>query len=408
MKFLGITFARNSTPLPSETEVVNQGVERAINNYYEESDNGSFTTTEGSLSISAVWACVRLISETIATLPIHVYRKNETGREKISDHFVSELLRRPNNWQNKSQFLKTIISHLLLWGNGYAVIIRDRYYRPVSLVIYHPSKVSPRLENGVLKYRVSGISAELDAWDIIHLRGMAIDGIVGKSPIAVHRENLDLANSSLRYGSDFFKKGGNTSGVYEHPGELSDQAYERLRAQITTRSHGLENAHRPLLLEGGMKYSRVNIPLEDAQFIATRKFQKSEIATIYGVPPHMIGDLERSTNNNIEQQAIEFVSYCLRPYLVEIEDEINGKLMLEVENDKTYAVINDKALMRGDAIARSTYWRNLFYIGVFSQNEIRELEDMNPIEGGDEHFVQTNMSTVENIIKNEQKPKPGA
>lgn len=399
VKIFGLSITR-SAELASTEEIVGREVKNHLSDFF--STYGSTDLSpEGSLSISAVWACVKIISETIATLPVNVYQKTDAGRERLTNHPAAHLLTNPNAWQTKSQFFKTIIAHLLLWGNGYAVIQRDRFYRPIALVIYHPQKVTPTLTGGVLKYRVSGISGELDAWDVIHLRGLALDGLVGKSPIAVHRENLDLAVSSLKYGSEFFKRGGNTSGVYELPGMLDDAAYERLKKQLTERNFGLENAHKPLLLEDGLKYTRVNIPLDDAQFIATRKFQKNEIATIYGVPPHMIADLERSTNNNIEQQAIEFVTYCLRPYIVEIEEELHQKLFAERERPTHYVSSNLNALLRGDQAARSAYYRNLFYIGVFSQNEIRELEDMNAVEGGDDHFVQTNMTTVEKIQTNE-------
>lgn len=404
VKILGLNISRSAhEAATSETASTETIVRREVNSLLSDYFCGqtSAISPEGSLSISAVWACVKIISETIATLPMNVYRKTDAGRERVADHPASRLLNNPNAWQTKSQFFKTLIAHLLLWGNGYAVIERDRFYRPVALVIYHPQKVSPKLERGVLKYNVSGIDRPLDAWEVVHLRGLALDGLLGKSPIAVHRENLDLAVSSLTYGNEFFKRGGNTSGVYEFPGALEDTAYLRLKKQLDERNFGLENAHKPLLLEGGLKYTRVNIPLEDAQFIATRKFQKNEIATIYGVPPHMIADLERSTNNNIEQQAIEFVTYCLRPYIVELEQELHQKLFAEREKASHYVSSNLNALLRGDQAARSAYYRNLFYIGVYSQNEIRELEDMNAVEGGDDHFVQTNMTTVEKIQRNE-------
>ena len=186
------------------------------------------------------------------------------------------------------------------------------------------------------------------------------------------------------------------SGVFKYPSTLKPEAYKRLKHDLIQQSVGLHNAHTPLLLEGGMTYERISIPPEDAQFIATRKFQKTEIATIYGVPPHMIADLERATNNNIEHQGMEFVQYCLMPYLVRLEEEFNRKLLRHDEFGEYYFLFGLNGLLRGDAKTRSEYYKNMNLIGALSANEIRSLEDMNAYEGGDEYFVQANMQTIEN------------
>ena len=184
------------------------------------------------------------------------------------------------------------------------------------------------------------------------------------------------------------------SGVFKYPSTLKPEAYQRLKRDLIAQSTGLHNAHTPLLLEGGMTYERISIPPEDAQFIATRKFQKTEIATIYGVPPHMIADLERATNNNIEHQGMEFVQYCLMPYIVRLEEEFNRKLLREDEFEEFYFLFSLNGLLRGDAKTRSEYYKNMNLIGSMSANEIRALEDMNAYEGGDEYFVQANMQSV--------------
>lgn len=290
-----------------------------------------------------------------------------------------------------------------LWGNGYARIYRDRLYRPVRLKYYHPAKVTPVLtDNEELFYRLDN-GEMLAASDMIHLKGLSTDGIVGKSPIAVHRDNLALSVSAQTYGEMFFNQGGNMSGVFKYPSTLKPEAYERLKRDLLAQSVGLHKAHLPLLLEGGMTYERVSIPPEDAQFIATRKFQKTEIATIYGVPPHMIADLERSTNNNIEHQAMEFVRYCLMPYLVRLEEEFNRKLLREDEFGEYYYLFSLNGLLRGDAKTRSEFYKNMNIVGALCANEIRNLEDMNSYEGGDEYFVQMNMQPVKQAIDGGKK-----
>ena len=241
--------------------------------------------------------------------------------------------------------------------------------------------------------------------DIIHLRGLSTNGYKGKSPIAVHRDNLALSVSAQDYGKRFFDQGGNMSGVFKYPSTLKPDAYQRLRKDLMAQAVGLHNAHVPLLLEGGMTYERISIPPEDAQFIATRKFQKTEIATIYGIPPHMIADLERATNNNIERQGMEFVQYCLLPYLVRIEEEFNRKLLRDDEFADYYFLFGLNGLLRGDAKTRSEYYKNMNFVGAISANEIRSLEDMNSYDGGDEYFVQMNMQPVKNAINGKKTSK---
>jgi HK97 family phage portal protein len=203
------------------------------------------------------------------------------------------------------------------------------------------------------------------------------------------------------YGLRFFNQGGNMSGVFKYPSTLKPEAYQRLKHDLITQSTGLHNAHTPLLLEGGMTYERISIPPEDAQFIATRKFQKTEVATIYGVPPHMIADLERATNNNIEHQGMEFVQYCLMSYISRLEEEFNRKLLRDDEYNEYYFLFSLNGLLRGDAKTRSEYYKNMNLVGAMSANEIRAFEDMNAYEGGDTYFVQANMQSVEKAIYTE-------
>ncbi|GAB0481666.1 phage portal protein [Alistipes indistinctus] len=355
-------------------------------------------TQESSLALTAVWACVRILSETVGILPIHLYRRTDTGRERQHGHPCNRILQTPNSFSTRFDLMHFLMISCTLWGNGYARIYRDKMYRPLRLKYYHPAKVEPVLtDSEELFYRLD--SGEiLPSSDMIHLKGLSTNGYKGKSPIAVHRDNLSLSVSAQKYGEMFFNQGGNMSGVFKYPSTLKPEAYERLKKDLLAQSIGVHKAHLPLLLEGGMTYERISIPPEDAQFIATRKFQKTEIATIYGVPPHMIADLERSTNNNIEHQAMEFVRYCLMPYLVRLEEEFNRKLLRHDEFEEYYYLFALNGLLRGDAKTRSEFYKNMNFVGAMSANEIRNLEDMNSYDGGDEYFVQMNMQTVKQAI----------
>lgn len=356
-----------------------------------------YVTEDTSLAVTTVWACVSLLSESVGILPIHLYKKTDTGRESVTNHPGYQLINRPNSYTTRLDLLQHLMTSVTLYGNGYAEIVRDANGKAVKINKLEPEVPQPSLsKDGELFYSVNGRMVHSD--DMIHIKGLVVDGFVGKSPIAVHRENLSLTLMVQQYGQKFFAKGGNTEGVFEVPGTLSKDAYERLKADLTANYYGIGNSHRPMLLEGGMKYSRINIPLDDAQFLSTRKFQKGEIASIYRVPPHMVGDLERSTYSNIEQQAQEFLTYCLMPYLVKIETELNNKLLRAGERGTYYFRFGLNGLLRADSKSRSEYYKNMYMIGCMNPNEIRELEEMNKYEGGDEFYVQQNMTTTDNAI----------
>ena len=353
-----------------------------------------------SLAITTVWACVTLLSESVGILPIHLYKKTPSGRAVVDNHPGLQVLNYPNSnlGLTRIDLMQHLMVGLTLWGNGYAIIRRDTMTAdPVRLELVEPYNVTPTIsEDGRLFYNVSGEMIAAD--DMIHVKGLVVDGYQGKSPIAVHRENLALTLQVQSFGEKFFSKGGNTEGVFTIPGELKAESYERLKKDLIKKFSGIGNAHMPLLLEGGLKYDRVNIPPEDAQFLGTRKFQKSEIASIYRVPPHMVGDLERATYSNIEQQSQEFVTYCLLPYLEKIEMQLNYKLLQIKQRGKYYFKFSLTGLLRADSKSRSEFYKNMNLIGCLSANEIRALEELNSYEGGDNFFVQQNMSTVANAI----------
>lgn len=363
-------------------------------------DNASLPviTPEGALNLSAVWACVRILSDTVGTLPIHLFRREGDDRIPASDHPLRSLLAKPNNYTNKFYLIQHLMIGCALWGNGYVRIFRDKSFRPVRLQLLKPYDCTPYLNDRTeeLFYRTKN-GEMVPAYDMIHLRGLSSNGYEGLSPIAVHRENLQLTEAAQRYGVKFFNQGGNMSGVFKYPSVLKPESYERLKRDLLAQSTGMHNAHTPLLLEGGMTYERISIPPDDAQFIATRKFQKTEIATIYGVPPHMIADLERATNNNIEQQAMEFVQYCLLPYIIKLEEEFNRKLLREDEFDSLFFKFNVNGLLRADVKSRGEWVYKLYLIGAITANEVRHWEDLNSYKGGDIFFRQANMLPVNEL-----------
>lgn len=403
MRFLGFGFGRSEGEKRSggDINVSPDQIEGAIKKTLLEMNIGDRIQTpdvsaEGSLRLSAVWRCVTLLSNAVSILPIHLYEKRDGGRIQLDSHPALDVLRKPNGYTTPSFLKKHLMTSCLLWGNGYIQIIRDKMYRPIALQMLHPMTIEPYLsETDTLYYRLNN-GKIVENSDIIHLKGLTTNGIKGKSPITVHRENLQLAMYAQEYGSKFYSQGGNMSGVFKHPGDLKDDAYNRLKDGLISQTVGMKNAHIPLLLEGGLTYERISIPPEDAQYIESRKFQKTEIATIFGVPPHMVGDLDRSTNNNIEHQGMEFVTYSLLPYLIDMEEEFNAKLLRADEFSSKAFKFQDKALLRGDAKTRSEYYKNMNFIGTMNANEIRAAEEMNAYEGGDEYFVQLNMQTIEN------------
>ena len=364
--------------------------------------NGVYVTEDTALTITTVWACVSLLSESVGILPIHLYKKTDSGREVVHGHDSLNLVNSPNSYFSRMDMLQHLMVSVTLHGNGYVRIMRDKGGRPTKLKMLDPQVPQPVLSaNDELFYDVNGEMVHCD--DMIHIKGLVVDGFKGKSPIAVHRENLCLTMEVQKYGEQFFSKGGNTSGVFEVPGSLKDDAFKRLQQQLAAQFSGIGNSHKPMLLEGGMKYTRVNIPLDDAQFLTTRKFQKGEIASIYRVPPHMVGDLERSTYSNIEQQSQEYLTYCLMPYLVKIEAELNQKLLSYKDREMYYFRFGLNGLLRADSKSRSEYYKNMYLIGCMSPNEIRELEEMNKYKGGDEFYVQANMTTTDNAINQDNE-----
>lgn len=349
---------------------------------------GTEVTESTAQNFSAVWRAISVISGGMATLPLHVYTKGDS-RERVKDHATAMLLEQPNQMHSNFTFKEFCQANLLMGGNAYAYIARDRFGVPGELIPYKYNQVDVTKSKNRLYYRIPDVSGStlLDS-DVLHVPGLSFDGIKGRSVLAVMRESVGLALAAQQFGSQFFGNGANMSGVLETPNQLNDVQYERLRKSWSDKYKGIDKSGETAILEGGLKYTRIGIPPEDAQFLQTRQFQIAEIARYFGVQPHLLMDLERSTNNNIEHQGIEFVIYTILPWARKWEEELNRKLFTASDRSKYYAEFDLNGLMRGDAKTRGEFYGKMFSIGSLSPNEIRKMENMNAYEGGEKYYVQ--------------------
>jgi HK97 family phage portal protein len=372
-----------------------------------------------ALTTVTVYACVRILSETMASLPLMLYRRLGRGKGRASDHEIYRILHdQPNPEMTSFIFRETLMGHLATWGNAYAQIEWEDRTRIKALWPLYPDRmqVVRDLETKQIVYKYYPSSAEragssgmvtLPAYRILHIPGLGFDGMVGYSPISLAREAIGLAKATEEFGSTFFKNGAHASGVLEHPSKLGDVAFQNLKKSFTEQSTGLGNAHKPLILEEGMKWHELSIPPEDAQFLATREFQRDEIASFFHIPPHMIGDLSHATFSNIEEQALEFVVYTMRPWLVRWEQTMNMKLLTPEEQQTYFTEFLVDGLLRGNIAARYNAYATGRQWGWLSANDIRELENMNPLPGeqGDTYLTPLNMSPADQLLSALNKPK---
>lgn len=356
---------------------------------------GVNVTVEGSLALTAVWACVRVLAESVAQLPYILYRRQGQGKERALEHPLYRLLKQQPNPEMTSFELRELrVMHVATWGNSYAEIDWGDDGQVRGLWPLRPDRMKVVREGGQLwyDYRLSNeMVKRLPAYRISHWRGLG-DGVVGWSPVRMHMESIGLAFATQEYGSRFFSNGARPGGVLTHPGKLSDEAYKRLKASMADGHQGLSNAHRMKVLEEGMTYQQVGIPPEEAQFLETRKFQRSEIASVYRVPPHMIGDLERATFSNIEHQSIDFVVHTLGPWLKRIEQADERDLFVGTEVQTLTLEHLVEGLLRGDTLSRYQSYQLAIQSGWMNRNEARRRENLNPADGLDNYLEPLNMA----------------
>ena len=383
--------------------------DRAVSSNYTflmgSSTAGKTVTERSALQMTAVYSCVRILAEAVAGLPLHLYRyTDDGGKEKAIDHSLYKLLHdEPNPEMTSFVFRETLMTHLLLWGNAYAQLIRNGKGEVIALYPLMPNRMTVDRDNkGRLYYQYRRGKDEaklsrdniviLQPSDVLHIPGLGFDGLVGYSPIAMAKNAVGMAIACEEYGAKFFANGATPGGILEHPGIVKDPA--RVRESWNAVYQGSGNAHRIAVLEEGMKYTPIGISPEQAQFLETRKFQINEIARIFRVPPHMVGDLEKSSFSNIEQQSLEFVKYTLEPWLVRWEQAMVRSLLSKSEKEQYFIKFNVDGLLRGDYESRMNGYATARQNGWMSANDIRELENLDRIsaeEGGDLYLVNGNM-----------------
>ncbi len=347
--------------------------------------SGSIDSAD-ALTISAVYACVRVIAEGIASLPLHLYRRVEEGKEKAANLSLYKILHKtPNSYQTKFGFWEMLIGHVLLHGNAYARIYRSKRNEILSLIPLNPLRTRPIVTEDRLTYEFRSKNGEIEILpfeNIFHLQGLSSDGFVGLSPLEIAARTLNYTISQETFGANFFANNATPGGIIKHPMQLEETARENLRNSIQSLHGGPENAGKVAILEEGMTWETIGFSQKDAQFLEGRQFQINEIARIFRVPPHMIGDLTRSTYSNIEQQSIDFVVNTLRPWIVRIEETIYRDLLRGEEKNNLFAEFLIDGLLRGDIQSRYNAYVQGLNNGFLSADEVRAYENLNPIPDG--------------------------
>jgi HK97 family phage portal protein len=387
--------------------------EKRNNNFLNANSNFSFggaanrtsVTTDSSMTFSAVFACVRIISESIASLPVRVYRV-ETDGDKIEEvsHPVNRLLtRKPNDFMTTYTFLDVLMNNLLLEGNSYFYIERDSSARPVGLIPIKTQHVKVINHDGQIYYDVKDYDLAIRKEDMLHFFNLSFNGYEGTSVIGSQRTTIGTSIASNDTANSYLGNSSQIGGIIKHPGKLSKEAVARLKTSWNQSTTGSFVAGKTAILEEGMTFEQSKINANDYQLLETRRFQIEEIGRIFKVPLSLIGHLEKSANyNSIEALSIDFVRFTLQPYLVLIEQELNRKLFRENELDNYFVRLDSKGLLRGDSAARATYYREMSAIGVLSINEIRRMEDLNRIgDEGDTHYYPLNFAPIGQTEENE-------
>ena len=401
LEWLGIS-PRDDPELPKIEDNVRDSGQTFV---FGRADSGERVDEKSAMQIATVYACVRLLAETVAGLPLHLYRSMDGGsaKERATDHPLYKLLyRQPNPEMTSFSFREVMMTHLLLWGNCYAQIVRDGKNGILGLYPLLPENMEiDRDEKGQIFYIYHAYTDEKpgennkDIYfrrdEIFHVPGLGFNGLVGFSPIAMMKNALGTTLAVEKYGSSFFKNGAQPSGVLEHPGVLKDPS--KIRENWSAVYGGANNAHKVAVLEEGMQYKAISLPPEDSQFLSTRQFGVNEICRIFRVPPHMVQDLEHATFSNIEHQSIDFVVHTLTPWLVRFEQAIIKDLLIGDEQDELFPKFNVDGLLRGDYQSRMQGYATGISNGFLSPNDIHRLK------GGDDYYLNGGYVKLEDAGK---------
>lgn len=369
----------------------------------QDSKAGARVNEVAAVQVTAVFACVRLLGQVLASLPLHTYRRTVTGKEKAREHPLYFVLHTLWNKECTSYTGRLIMMvNLLLTGNAYAEIVRNRAGNVVGLWPIPSNRVMPRRNPKTQEifyeiYTMDGKTRFLYQEQVLHIQWVGAGNFDSFKPIVLAREAIGLSLAAEEFGSRFFSAGANASGIAEYPGKLSDEAYERFKKTFTEKYTGLSKGQRVMFLEQGLKFTKLTINPNEAQALETRRYQTEEIARFYGVPLHLLQEHTKSTSwgTGLEEMNIGFVIFSLRPYLVCWEQEFTRSIFIGSERQVYYSEFSVEGLLRGDTKARAEFYTAMFNIGVYSQNDIRAKENDNPFEGGDKHWVPLNMVSIE-------------
>tara|TARA_Y100001963_G_scaffold138978_1_gene204365 strand:- start:2181 stop:3407 length:1227 start_codon:yes stop_codon:yes gene_type:complete len=382
------------------------GTEKRSNGFYEAMSQsfrgttaGVTVTDESSLNFTAVWAAIRILSESVAQLPLSVYESDKIGnKNQAYNHKIFNLLhRKPNQNMTTYTFVQKCMIDLLTRGNSFVFINRGRGAVPVELLPLDVKKVKLVENEGEIFYELDD-GGIIDSYDILHFKVMSKDGLVGMSPVDVGASAIGYGLALEQYGNSFFSNGAKVSGVLSTDRHLSDEAITRLRTSFAENYTSIRDSNKTMVLEEGLKFQQISLSNEASQFLKSREFSITEIARLFNLPPHLLRDLTKSSFNNISEQSREFVQYSLMPYIVMMESEMNCKLFRSTEIGKVHTKFAVNALLRGTPRDRAEYYRTMLNIGAMSIDEIRQYEELPTIEGGENHFMQLNMATLNDII----------
>jgi HK97 family phage portal protein len=387
------------------------GILSALGLYPSGGGAGRSITPEAAMRTSAVYSCVRVISESIGAIPCHVYERTGPKSRRLATDVAQYALLHdtPNTFQTPFVFKMTLGAQCSLWGNFVALIVRTKGGDPLELVPVAAKDVEIRFDVATRRKRFKVNGLLVDDGEVIHVPALGWDGLVGLSPIAQARNTIGNALAADEFMRTFVENGTKLAGVLQHPDKLGEDALKHLRESWTQIYAGAMNAGKVAILEEGMSFKELTMPLEDAQFIESRKFSVSDIARIFRVPPHMIGDLEKATFSNIEQQSIDFVTHTLMPWLVRIEEEFNRKLFIRGdERSRFYAKFNADALQRGDMKSRYDAYRIGREASFLCPDDIRALEDLDPVPNGKgQGFIEPlNFKPLGSVTPPAVPPKP--
>ena len=384
------------------------------NLYGSQSVSGENVTEYTALNYSAVWNAIEIISSTIAALPLQLFQGQTKEHRIATDKKLYHVMHSQwNPYMTAKRGRECQNAHVLSWGNGYAEIVRNGYGDVVELWPIPPHRIIPKMQDGKLVYEVNveGEIITLSREKVLHIMGPSYDGFIGYSRISMARKSIGLGMAMETFGARYFGAGTHPGVVVSHPGKLSETANKNLKNSLTEGYSGLGQSHRLLLLEENMKIEKIGIPPNDSQFLESRQFHVSEIARWFNLPPHKLKDLTKSSFNNIESEDASFIRDRILPDLVDLEQSYDMQLLTERDRNlsgrgRFYFKHNVKGLMRADTKSRSEFYTAMLDRGVFSINEVRELEDMEPVTGGEVHLIQQNMTTLENAGK-QPVPQPG-